>query len=307
MTGPVPSHSLTATPRRTALVTGASAGIGLYTALGLARAGMRVIIAGRNPDRTEAAQRFIAAQAPAGAQIETALADFSSLASVRALAADVLGRHERLDVLVNNAGLISPRYAESADGYELTIAVNHLAPFLLTHLLLDRLKASAQGETASRIVTVASIAHRGANLDPATMTKPEGWTPLSAYGRSKLANILFTRTLARRLDPAIVTAACLHPGVIATDIGNRAGRFSGLGWRLIRPFLAGPEKGAETSIFLATTADPAPFHGAYLINRAIARPSSAARDDHLGEALWLESAQLVGLQEKTMPAPTIAD
>jgi retinol dehydrogenase-12 len=279
---------------KTALVTGASAGIGLQTAIGLARAGMRVIVCGRDPGRTEAARRRIVEQAP-GAQADTALADFSRLDDVRALAADILGRHERLDVLVNNAGLISTRYAESADGYELTIAVNHLAPFLLTHLLLDRLKASAQGGEVSRIVTVASIAHKGAELDPATMAKPKDWTPLSAYGRSKLANILFTRALARRLDPAVVTAACLHPGVIATDIGNRAGRLAGLGWRLARPFLAGPDKGAETSIFIATTADPARFHGAYLTGKAIVQPSSAARDDRLGEALWQESERLVGL------------
>jgi retinol dehydrogenase 12 len=277
-----------------ALVTGANAGIGLYTALGLARAGMRVIITGRDKGRTETAQRFVTERVP-GAQVETALADFSSLAAVRALAADILGRHERLDVLVNNAGLISPRYAESTEGYELTIAVNHLAPFLLTHLLLDRLSVSAQAGEVSRIVTVASIAHKGAKLDPATMTKPKNWTPLSAYGRSKLANILFTRALARRLDPAIVTAACLHPGVIATDIGNRAGRVAGLGWRLLRPFLAGPDKGAKTSIFLATTPDPASFHGAYLMDKEIVQPSSAARDDTLAEALWQQSGRLVGL------------
>ena len=281
-------------PGKIALVTGGSAGIGLHTALGLARAGMRVIVAGRDKDRVEAAQRFVVERAPA-AQVETALSDLSSLAAVRALAAEVLGRHERLDVLVNNAGLIPPRYTESADGYELTIAVNHLAPFLLTNLLLDRLKASAQAGDISRIVTVASVAHKGAKLDPATMTQPEDWTPLSAYSRSKLANILFTRALARRLDPAIVAASCLHPGVIATDIGNRAGTLAGFGWRLAKPFLAGPDKGAETSIFLATTANPVSFHGAYVIGQAIIQPSSTAREDRLGEALWQESVRLVGL------------
>jgi NAD(P)-dependent dehydrogenase (short-subunit alcohol dehydrogenase family) len=198
-------------------------------------------------------------------------------------------------VLVNNAGLISPRPAVSAEGFELTIAVNHLAPFLLTTLLLDRLTASAQGDKVSRIVTVASAAHKGARIEPATMTHPASWTPLSAYGRSKLANILFTRALARRLDPAVVTAACLHPGVIATDIGNRAGTLAGFGWRLAKPFLAGPDKGAETSVFLATVTDPTPFHGAYLIDKAIAATDLAARDDTLGEALWQESARLVGL------------
>jgi retinol dehydrogenase-12 len=275
---------------RIAVVTGASAGIGRHTALGLARAGMRVVMVGRDPERTEAARCFVAERVP-GAEIETALTDFSSLETVRALAADLLARHDRLDILVNNAGLISRRYAMSAEGYEMTVAVNHLAPFLLTNLLLERLKASAP----ARIVTVASQAHRGARLDPATMARPADWTPLSAYGRSKLANVLFTRALARRLDPAIVTAACLHPGMIATDIGDRAGALAGLGWRLAKLFIPGPDKGAETSVFLATTPDATRFHGAYVIGKAIAEPDPAARDDRLGEALWAESARLVGL------------
>jgi NAD(P)-dependent dehydrogenase (short-subunit alcohol dehydrogenase family) len=277
---------------RTAIVTGASAGIGLHTALGLARAGMRVVMVGRNATRIESARRVVMEGAP-GADTEIALADFSALDEVRALAANLLARHERIDVLVNNAGLISPRYAVSAEGYELTVAVNHLAPFLLTHLLLDRLKASASAP--ARIITVASQAHRGARLDIATMTHPPNWTPLSAYGRSKLANVLFTRAQARRLDPAAVTACCLHPGVIATDIGNRAGSLAGLGWRLARNFLPGPDKGARTSIFLATTADPTPFHGTYVIDEAITEPDPAAGDDDLADALWDESTRLVGL------------
>lgn len=276
---------------KVAIVTGASVGIGLHTALGLARAGMRVVMVGRDPERTEAARRLVAERAP-GAEPETALADFSSLDEVRALAAHILARHERIDVLVNNAGMIASRPGFSAEGYEITIAVNHLAPFLLTHLLLDRLKQSAP----ARIITVASQAHRGTRLDPAMLTWPAVWSPLSAYGRSKLANILFTRLLARRLDPAIVTAACLHPGVIATQIGNNAGIVAGIGWRIARMFLPGPDKGAETSIFLATVADPTPFHGAYVIHKRIAEPDATARDDGLAEALWRESAQLVGLE-----------
>jgi retinol dehydrogenase-12 len=275
---------------KVAVVTGASAGIGLHTSLGLARAGMRVVMVGRHPARTEAARRFVTDRAP-GAEVETALADFSALDEVRALAADILARHDRLDVLVNNAGLISPHYAVSAEGYELTVAVNHLAPFLLTNLLLDRL----EGPAPARVVTVASQAHRGARLDLATMTHPPGWTPLSAYGRSKLANILFTRALAQRLDPTTVTACCLHPGVIATDIGNRAGSLAGLGWRLATTFLPGPDKGARTSIFLATVADPTPFHGAYVIGERVVEPDTAARDDRLTATLWEESARLVDL------------
>jgi len=157
--------------------------------------------------------------------------------------------------------------------------------------LLDRLRASAP----SRIVTVASQAHRGARIDPASLAAPVDWAPLKAYGRSKLCNILFTRALARRLAGSGVFTACLHPGVIATKIGDRAGSLTGFGWRLVKPFLAGPEKGAETSVFLATTADPAPFHGAYVIDKKIAQPDLPALDDDLAERLWSESARLVGL------------
>src|SRR3954470_1466471 len=243
---------------RLALVTGASAGIGLETALGLARAGFRVVMVGRDAARTERAREDVAKRLAAerrdAAPVETALADFASLASVRSLAAAVLSRYDRLDVLVNNAGIIAPRYQRSQDGYELTIAVNHLAPFLLTNLLLDRLRASAAAPAPARIVNVASQAHRGARLDLATWMDPAGWTPLQAYGRSKLYNILFTRTLAQQLVSSHVVAASLHPGVIATKIGDSAG-LVGFGWRLAKPFLASPEKGARTSLFLATVSD----------------------------------------------------
>jgi retinol dehydrogenase-12 len=275
---------------RVAIVTGGSAGIGLHTALGLAGGGMHVLIVGRDPGRTERARRLVAERS--GSQhVTAALADFASLAAVRHLAETILAAHPRIDVLVNNAGLISPRLQLSEDGYELTIAINHLAPFLLTNLLLDRLRASSP----ARIVTVASQAHRGARLDLSELARPRHWTPLSAYGRSKLCNILFTRALARRLDAAEVTAMCLHPGVVATAIGDRAGSVAGYGWRLIKPFLTSAAKGAATSLFLATVADATPFHGAYVIGRRIAEPDSAARDDRLGEALWTESARLVGL------------
>lgn len=276
---------------RVALVTGASAGIGFYTALGLARAGYRVVMAGRDAARTESARRLVAERSGSPA-VETAIADFASLAAVRGLADAVLARHGRLDLLVNNAGFIAPRYRESQDGYELTIAVNHLAPFLLTNLLLDRLREAAP----SRIITVASQSHRGARLDFATWTGPGDWSPLKAYGRSKLCNILFTRALARRLQGSGVVAASLHPGVIATKIADSAGNLTGFGWRLAKPFLATPEKGAQTTLFLATTADPAPFHGAYLIDGRIAQPDRAGLDDDLAENLWSESARLVGLR-----------
>jgi len=277
-------------PEPVAIVTGATAGIGLYTALGLARQEMRVVLVGRDPARTERARRLVAERSGSD-RIGRALAAFPSLAAVRRLAQTLLAGHERIALLVNNAGLISPSLRHSEDGYELTFAVNHLAPFLLTNLLLGRLRASAP----ARVITVASQAHRGARLEVSELTQPRNWTPLSAYGRSKACNILFTRALARRLDAREVTAACLHPGVVATAIGDRAGTLAGLGWRLAKPFLIGPEKGAATSLFLATVADPTPFHGAYVIGNRIAEPDTVARDDRLGEQLWTESTRLAGL------------
>jgi NAD(P)-dependent dehydrogenase (short-subunit alcohol dehydrogenase family) len=276
--------------RRVALVTGASSGIGLYTALGLARAGMRVVIAGRDRARTEAARRFVAEKS-GSEHVGTALADFSRLSHVRRLADEILSGLDRVDVLVNNAGLLSPKYRLSADGFELTFAVNHLAPFLLTNLLLARLKASAP----ARIITVASEAHRGQRIDIGDLTRPGDWTMRKAYGRSKLCNILFTRDLASRLDPGEIVATCLHPGMVATAIAQRGGLVE-LGWRLMKPFMIGPEQGAETPVFLSTAPDPTPFHGAYVIRKALVEPDAAARDNDLAHRLWLESARLVGLE-----------
>jgi len=274
---------------RVAIVTGASSGIGLYTALGLSRAGMRVVVAGRDRARTEVARRFVTERSGSD-QVETALADFSRLAEVRRLADEILSAHDRIDVLVNNAGLFSPKYRLSADGFELTFAVNHLAPFLLTNLLLDRLLASAP----ARIVTVASEAHRGQRIDIGDLTRPRDWTMMKAYGRSKLCNILFTRELASRVDPSKVVATCLHPGMVATGIGQRGG-LVGLGWRLMKPFMIGPEQGAETPVFLAALPDPTPFHGRYVIRKAVEEPDAAAQDNNLAHRLWDESARLAGL------------
>src|SRR5947208_1975598 len=224
--------------QRLAVVTGASSGIGLHTAIGLARTGMRVVMAGRDRGRTEAARRLVSERSGSD-RVDIALADFSRLGDVRRLADEILAEHDRLDVLVNNAGLLSPQYRLSADGFELTFAVNHLAPFLLTNLLLERLKASAP----ARIVTVASEAHRRNRIDVGDLTRPRASTMMRAYGRSKLCNILFTRELASRLDPDEVAASCLHPGMVATGIGQRGG-LAELGWRLAKSFMLSPEKGS---------------------------------------------------------------
>jgi len=275
--------------QRVGVVTGASSGIGLHTALGLARTGMRVVMTGRDRARTEQARRLVTARSGSD-RVDIALADFSRLAEVRRLAQEILSAHDRLDVLVNNAGLFSPHYRLSADGVELTFAVNHLAPFLLTNLLLERLRASAP----ARIVTVASEAHRRSRIDIGDLTRPADWTMMRAYGRSKLCNILFTRELASRLDPGEIVATCLHPGMVATAIGQRGGLVE-LGWRLLKPIMISPEKGAETAVFLGTVPDPTPFHGSYVIRKAVAHPDPAALDNGLARRLWDESARLVGL------------
>ncbi len=278
-----------AAPERLALVTGASSGIGLYTALGLAHAGMRVVMIGRDHARTDAARRFVRERSGSD-QIGVFLADFSRLAEVRRLADEILSAHDRIDVLVNNAALMSRQYRFSFDGFELTFAVNHLAPFLLTYLLLDRLRGSAP----ARIVNVASEAHRGHRLNFSDLARPQEWGTLKAYGRSKLCNILFTRELAVRLDGSGVVATCLHPGVVATAIGERGG-LTEIVWRMMKPFMKSPAQGAETSLFLATISDPQPFHGGYVIAKTLARPDPAALDSSVARRLWDESARLVGL------------
>lgn len=275
--------------QRFAVVTGASSGIGLYTALGLARAGIPVIMTGRSRERVDAARDFVTARVD-GARVETALADFASLAAVRRLADEIVARRGRFDLLVNNAGLIAPSYRLSQDGFELTFAVNHLAPFLLTNLLLDRLKTSAP----ARIINVASRAHRGQRIDLTAITGSRDWSVMKAYGRSKLCNILFTRELARRLDGTGVVAMCLHPGVVATGLGQHGGLVE-LGWRIAKPFMISAEKGAETTLFLATVPDPQPFNGDYVVDKKLANPDPAALDDDVARRLWEDSARLVGL------------
>ena len=281
--------SLLPTSEQIAVVTGASSGIGLHTALGLARTGMRVVMAGRDRSRTEAARRFVTERSGSD-RVVIAVADFSRLAEVRRLADEILATKSRLDLLVNNAGLMSPKYRFSFEGFELTFAVNHLAPFLLTNLLLERLKASAP----ARIVTVASEAHRGHRLNVSQLAHPHDWGALRTYGRSKLCNILFTRELGARLDGSGVIATCLHPGVVATAIGQRGGPTE-LIWRLIKPFMMSAEKGSETSLFLATVPDPTPFHRGYVIGKSLAQPDLTALDSGLAFRLWEESARLAGL------------
>jgi len=276
---------------RTCLVTGATSGIGRATALRLAALGADVVVVGRDPARAGAVREELRRRAP-HVTAEPLTADLSSLAQVRRLAEEIRERHERLDVLVNNAGVISMRREVTADGFETTFATNHLGPFLLTNLLRGLLERSAP----ARVVTVASAAHRQVREIP--------WADLphgTAAGRgrtyplSKLLNVLFTAELARRLAGTGVTANCLHPGFVRTDLGRDVTGALGAAVRLVARLQPGPAKGAETSVYLASSPDVAGVTGGYFVRCRRAEPSRLARDPGAAARLWTLSEELAGL------------
>jgi NAD(P)-dependent dehydrogenase (short-subunit alcohol dehydrogenase family) len=276
---------------QTMVITGANRGIGRATAEGLARMGPRLVLVCRN---AEAAETTVAAlrKASGNPNITYKQADLSRLADVRRLAAELNEELTRLDVLLNNAAIFTPQCKLSVDGYELQFAVNHLAPFLLTQLLLDKLKASAP----ARIVTVSSEAHRYSSMKLDNTQGEQGYSGVKAYGATKGMNILFTYRLARELADTGVTANCLHPGGVATELGSRGGGMPAVFWRLFKPFMIGPETGAKTSIFLASSPQVQYYNGYYFMNRKPARSSSLTHDRHLQDKLWDLSLNATGLQ-----------
>ena len=274
---------------KTCLITGATSGIGQETAVGLARLGAQVVVVGRDADRTRATADRIGRDT-GSQQVEFLLADLSSLAGVRLLARDVREKCARLDVLVNNAGAIFTRRETTIDGFERTWALNHLAYFLLTLELLDLLKANAP----ARIVNVASTMHNGGVIDFDNLQGEKRYGGVRAYSQSKLANILFTYALARRLKGTGVTANCLHPGGVATRFGhNRVGMIDVI-LRLAKPFLLTAEQGAATPIYLASSPDVAGISGEYFARCKPAGSSAASHDEALQERLWAVSLQQVG-------------
>ncbi len=270
------------------VVTGATSGIGKATAAALARQGAQVVLVGRDRGRSEATAAELARVAASPPRVE--LADLASMDQVRALAGR-LGTLDRIDVLVNNAGFVAGQRRVTADGFDEVFAVNHLAPFLLTNLLLGMLKASAP----ARVITVTSDAHTAARLDLDDLQLEHGWDSWRSYANSKLANILFTRELARRLQGTGVTANCAHPGVVRSGFGRSASPLLRLGLTIARPFLLSPERGASTIVYLATSPDVAGATGGYYVKSQPREPSPAARDDATARRLWELSEELTGL------------
>jgi len=273
---------------RTCVVTGATSGIGKATALALARLGARVVLVGRDRARGEAAAEQVAAVSTSPPRLE--IADLASMGQVRELGAR-LSAVDRIDVLVNNAGLMAGQRRVTPDGFEHVFAVNHLAPFLLTNLLLAKLAAAAP----ARVVTVTSDAHTAARLDLDDPHLEHGWDSWRAYANSKLANILFTTELARRLDGANVTANCAHPGMVRTRFGRDLRPLLRLGVTLGRPFMLSPQRGAGTIVYLASSPAVAGQTGGYYVRRQRREPSAAARDNAAARRLWMLSEELTGL------------
>jgi len=275
---------------KTVLVTGASGGIGRATALGLATLGAHLAITGRDRGRTEAAANEI--RTAGGRQVEVFVGDLSSQSEVRRLADEALQSLSRVDVLVNNVGGYWDTRHVTEDGLEHTFALNHLAPFLLTNLLLDRLKQSSP----ARVVTVASNAQALGRIDFDDLQGERSYSGARAYNQSKLANVLFTYELARKLQGTSVTANALHPGVVSTSFGAEdPRRIQRLLIPFLRPFMKSPAKGAATSILLASEPALGQVTGRYFANEEPKRSSERSYDEAVAARLWQVSADLVGL------------
>jgi NAD(P)-dependent dehydrogenase (short-subunit alcohol dehydrogenase family) len=273
---------------RVCLITGATSGIGKATAMGLANMGAGVVMVGRDRGRGEAALAEIEEGSP-NASVDLMLADLSSQEEILRLADEFKEAYPRLDVLINNAGVIRSKRVTTADGLEMTFAVNHLAHFLLTNLLLDVLKANAP----SRIINVASGEQRNGTIDFDDLQGEKEYKTAKAYGQSKLANVLFTYELSRRLQGTGVSVNCLHPGAgVRTNLGSGVSGVFAFTVRALTPLMKSPEKGAETSIYLASSSEVEGLSGGYFVKKAEARSSDASYDERLARRLWEVSADL---------------
>lgn len=276
---------------RTAVITGASDGIGLESASQLAGRGYDVVLVGRNPAKVDAAVTRIRAESPA-VQVDSYVCDFASLANVRSLGASLLASYPRIEVLLNNAGTVFDKRTLTVDGFESTFAVNHLAGMQLTETLLPRLIESAP----ARIVTTASVGHYRGSMNFDDLGYERGYHILKAYGRSKLANVLYTRDLAERLAGTGVTATCFHPGTVATSIWHRGQKWVSTLVNLVQSrIMTTPAHGGERLTFLADDASVAGATGGYYEKNRLKEPSAIARDDAVRARLMEVSREMLGL------------
>jgi retinol dehydrogenase-14 len=272
------------------LITGGTSGIGKAAATALAAMGARVVVTGRDEERGERAVEEI--RRDTGGEVSLMLADLAVQDDVGRLAEEFQERPNRLDVLVNNAGVVQSERTETPDAIETTLAVNHLAPFLLTNLLLDLLKRSAP----SRIITVASDAERWGRLDLDDLQSRRKYRGMQVYGMTKLANIMFTFELAERLRGTGVTANCVHPGAVNTNFAMNNRGIMTLLFRAFKLFMRSPEQGADTIIYLASSPDVEGMTGKYLSDRKLTTASDMAYNEDLRERLWENSEELTSLK-----------
>jgi len=277
---------------KTVLITGANQGIGKASAEALGAMGAKLVLVCRNAEKAKAASVDIE---KAGAKdVQLIVGNVGSQAEIRRIASEFLAKNDRLDVLLNNAGVLVTERRDTVDGIEETFAVNHLGYFLLTNLLLDVLKKSAP----ARVVSVSSEAHRSAKMNWDDLQMKRDWSSFRAYGQSKLCNILFTRELAHRLEGTRVTANCLHPGVIASGFGHTDGGFISVILKVAKPFLITPEKGAKTQVYLASSPEVEGVSGKYFDKSKERTPNKAALESGAPERLWTISEELTGLRAK---------
>ena len=274
---------------KTVVITGATSGIGEVSAIRLAEKGARVVFTARDKSRADDTMAALQKANPGGGHA-VHMADLSRLSEMKRIGAE-LAREPQIDVLINNAGALFNKRLETEDGLEMTFALNHMAYFIITNLLLGRLQSGA------RIVTVASNAHRGAKLDFDDLQSRRGYTGFSVYSRSKLCNILFNRELARHLSGKGITANALHPGFVATRFGNDSGGIVRTVLKIAKPIGAiSPEEGAQTIIYLASSPEVSVVSGEYFYECKPATPTAEARNDNDAKRLWEISQQIAGLE-----------
>ena len=277
------------------LITGATDGIGKQAALEIAGMGAAVTLVGRNEAKTRAVCSEIQAQTGSD-QIDWLLADLSSMDEVRRIADEFRARHDRLHVLLNNAGAVFSEFRRSADGFEMTFALNHLSYYLMTNLLLDMLGETAQATGEARIINVSSMAHQNATMRLDNLRDASGYSLMNSYGASKLMNVLFTYELARRLEDAPITVNAVHPGVVRTRFGHDTARVWSFLIKVLQRFFAiSPQKGAETLVYLATSPDAAGVSGKYWVKKRQKQSSANSYDREQQTALWQYSAEATGV------------